>query len=81
MKTPSKFYTIAFDCDEGWYRYIDLSEFHGLITFDCGVRNDEDREDYSNEGFYIDADSAERVVEALQKLIKTIRDKTTDGRE
>lgn len=81
MKTPSKFYTIVFDCDEEWYRFIDLSEFQGLITFDCGVRNNVTLEEYNNEGFYIDADSAEKVVEALQELIKSIRDKTTDGRK
>ena len=75
-------YSIAFDFDRdsGWHRYIELHEFQGLIVFDCGVRNDVTLEEYSNEGFYIDADSAEKVVEALQELIKSIRDKTTDGR-
>lgn len=75
-------YSIAFDFDRdsGWCRYIDLHEFQGLIVFDCGVRNDVTCEEYSNEGFCIDADTAEEVVEALQKLIKSIRDKTTDGR-
>lgn len=54
--------------------------FRGFIVFDCGVRNDASCEEYSNEGFYLDVDSAEKVVWALQKLIKSIRDKTTDGR-
>lgn len=80
MKKPPKFYTIAFDYSKGWYRYIDLSEYQGLIAFDCGCRNDVTLEEYSDEGFCIDVDSAEKVVEALQKLIKSIRDKTTDGR-
>ena len=69
-----------FDRDSRWRRYIDLHEFQGLIVFDCGVRNDAACEEYSNEGFYLDVDSAEKVVWALQKLIKSIRDKTTDGR-
>ena len=74
-------YSIDFDFgDNGWHRYIDLNEFQGFIVFDCGVRNDTTLEEYSNEGFYIDADSAEKVVEALQEIIKSIRDKTTDGR-
>lgn len=84
-KSPkTKTYTITFDYDKGWYRYIDLSEsknsFQRLIAFDCGCRDDVTLEEYSNEGFYLDVDSAEKVVEALQKLIKSIRDKTTDGR-
>ena len=74
-------YSIAFDCDDnGWHRYIDLHEFQGFIVFDWGVRNDTTLEEYSNEDFYIDADSAEKEAEALQALIKSIRDKTTDGR-
>lgn len=78
-----KLYSIDFDFyrDNGWHRYIDLYEFQGLIVFDSGVRNDTTLEEASNEGFCIDADSAEKVVETLQKLIKSIQDKTTDGRK